>query len=202
MWEWICLGLGVAAPVIWIALRVRLSRRLLAEEHFLEVARGVLRLKAAALERVIVTEEDNVRWGEDPRTLVTSSRLAVIYTLHKTEEQEQFVHHYSMSVAGGYMAHAVGERLVLFVAKLLGVPFEKLALLVVVRSMVYHAEFILSEAEQAEFVSRSVSELSVAEVNAFLREFLEASKHLQWQRWDVGLPNAALQPPAHKPRRG
>ena len=186
MWWWIYLGLVVAAPAIWIALRFRLIARLLAEEHFLEVAKGLQRLKVAALERVIVTEEDNILSRDDPRAFVTSVRLVVLYTLRKAEKQ--FVHHYSMSVAGG-LPHAVGEPSVLFVAKLLGVPFEKLALFVVERSMVFHAEFILSEAEQSEFVNRSVSEVSVAEVRTFLREILEAREHLQWQRWDVD-PNA------------
>ena len=197
MWEWICLGLVVAGPVIWLVVRLRFATGLLAEEHLLEVARGVPRLKAAALERVIVTEEDIVRLPEDPRMLVTSAGLAVMYTVNK---EGQFVHHYSMSVPGTSMAHAVGERLVLLVARLLGIPFERLALSV--SSRLYHAEFRLSEAEEAEFVSRPVPELSVAEVNSFLRGISEARGHLQWQDRDLGPPNAALQPPAHKPSRG
>lgn len=180
MWAWI--GLAAAGLVIWIALRIRRSGRLLDDGHFLEVASGVQRLKVAALERVIVTGEGKVRSPEDLGSLVTSAGLAMAYSC--TRAGEQFVHHYSMSVAGGYMAHAVGERLMLFVAKVLGVRFEKLALLVAVRSMVYHAEFSLREAEQSAFVSSSISELSVAEVHSFLREFLEAPQHLEWQRWD------------------
>ncbi|SRR6266404_5986332 len=89
---------------------------------------------------------------------------------------------YSVGVAGGYTAGAVGESFVLFIATLLGIPFEQLALSVVVKSTVHHAEFNLSEEEQAQFVGKAVQESGVADVTNFLRNVLEARKHLRWQR--------------------
>ena len=77
-------------------------------------------------------------------------------------------------MAGGYTAGAVGESFVLFIATLLGIPFEQLALSVVVKSTVHHAEFNLSEEEQAQFVGKAVQESGVADVTNFLGNVLEA----------------------------
>ena len=185
MWGWVCAGLAVAALVGWILLRGGLYRRLFADEHFLEVARGVARLKAAALEKVIASEGDELRSPDDPRALVTSAGLALLYTVR--QGGGRFVHHYSVSVAGGYTAHAVGETFVLFVAKLLGVPFDALAL-GVGRSTVHHAEFQLGGDGQAEFAGRPVPEVGPKEIAAFRTEWFEASKRLHWQRPDAGPP--------------
>ena len=182
-WGWVCAGVAVAALVGWVVFRGAVYRRLFGDGHFLEVARGVGRVKAAALDKVIASDEDEVRSPADPRALVTSAGLALLYTVRRVEDR--FVHHYSVSVAGGYTAHAVGETFVLFVAKLLGVPFESLAL-GVGRSTVHHAEFQLSAGEQSEFTGRPVPEVSPAEVTAFRGEWVEARKHLRWQRLEAG----------------
>jgi hypothetical protein len=185
MWGWLCAGSAIVALIGWILSRGGLYRRLFADAHFVEVARGVDRLKDAALERVIVSDEDEVASPADRRTLVTSAGLALLYTVRAVEGR--FVHHYSVSVAGRYTAHAVGETFTLFVAKLLGLPFEALAL-GVGRSTVHHAEFRLSAGEQAEFAARPVPVVSAAEVAVFRSEWVEASKRLRWERLEVGPP--------------
>ena len=178
-WGWVCAGIAVAALVGWIVFRGAAYRRLFADGHFLEVAKGVSRIKAAALDKVIVSGVNEVRLPDDSRALVTSAGLALLYTIRRVEDR--FVHHYSVSAAGGYTAHAVGETFVLFVAKLLGVPFESLAL-GVGRSTVYHAEFQFSTVEQSEFAVRVVPEVSLAAVAAFRSAWVEARKQLQWQQ--------------------
>lgn len=178
MWGWVFAGVVIVALVGWFVIRGATYRRIFADGHFAEVARGVARIKAAALERVIASDEDEMGSPADPRTLVTSGGLALVYTV--TRMKDRFVHHYSVSVAGTYTAHAVGETFVLFVAKILGVPFELLALSVS-RSTVHHAEFRLSSPEQAAFAERPVPEISLAEITAFRRERIEVSKQLQWQ---------------------
>ncbi len=184
-WGWVCAGLVVAALVAWVVYRAAVYRRLFADEHFLEVARGLGRVKTAALDGVTAAGEEAVPSPADLNVLVTRAGLAVLYTVRQAEGE--FVHHYSVSVVGGYTAHAVGETFVLFVAKLLGVPFGSLAL-GVGRSTVHHAEFRLSAAEQAEFAARPVPEVSPAEVTAFRQEWAEASKQLRWQRLEAGPP--------------
>jgi hypothetical protein len=184
-WGWVCAGLLVALVVAWVVYRAAVYRRLFADEHFLEVARGLGRVKTSALDKLLGAEEDEVTSRTDPRVLLTSAGLALLYTVRQAEGG--FVHHYSVSVAGGYTAHAVGETFVLFVAKLLGVPFGSLAL-GVGRSTVHHAEFRLSAAEQSEFAARPVPEVSPAEVTAFRQEWADAARHLRWQRLEAGPP--------------
>ena len=91
------------------------------------------------------------------------------------------VRHYSLSLAGGYTAHAVGAMFVLFVARVLGVPFQTLALSVA-PSTVHHAEFHLSAAEQEGFTNRPVPELAPDEIMALRREFFDVRERLWWQR--------------------
>lgn len=179
MWGRIFAGLAVTSLITWIVYRSATYRRIFADAHFVEVAQGIVRLKAAALSRVIVSDEDEVRSPTDLRTLITSAGLVLVYTIRRMDNM--FVHHCSISLAGGYTAHAVGESFTLFVAKLLGVPFEQLAL-GVGRSTVHHAEFHLSEGAEATFAARSVPEVSPAVIKAFRNEWIEVSKRLQWNR--------------------
>jgi hypothetical protein len=179
MWGWVCAGLLVAALVGWIFLRSRAYRRLFADEHFLEVAQAVARLKVAALGKVIALGSDEALSPTDPRALVTSSGLALFYTVRR--DDERFVHHYSVSVAGGYTSRVVGEMFTLFIARLLGVPFEALTL-EVGRSAVHHAEFHLSTAEQVKFAELAVLKAQPAEITSFRREYMEVRKHLLRKR--------------------
>jgi hypothetical protein len=90
-------------------------------------------------------------------------------------------HHYSVSVASGYTSRVVGEMFTLFIARLLGVPFEALTL-EVGRSAVHHAEFHLSAAEQVKFAELAVLKAQPAEITTFRREYMEVRKHLLRKR--------------------
>lgn len=169
----------IGAFVGWTVSRIRKYRRLSADEHYLEIAREVARLKVAALDRVIALDEDEAPSPTDPRALITSAGLALFYTARRSDDR--FAHHYSVSVAGGYTSHLVGEMFTLFIARLLGVPFEALTL-EVGRSSVYHAEFHLSAAEQSKFAERAVPKVTTAEITSFRREYMEVRKHLRWKR--------------------
>jgi hypothetical protein len=179
MWEWVCAGLPVAALVGWIFFRSRAYHRLFADEHFFEVAQAVARLKVAALGEVIALGADEAHSPTDPRALVTNAGLALFYAVRRGDDR--FVHHYSVSVAGGHTSRVVGEMFTLFIARLLGVPFEALAL-EVGRSAVHHAEFHLSSAEQAKFTELAALKASPAEVTSFRKEYMEVRKHLRWKR--------------------
>jgi hypothetical protein len=179
MWGWVCVGLPVAALLGWIALRIRKYRRLSADEHYFEMAREVARLKTAALDKVIALGADEAPSPSDPRASVTGAGLALFYTVRRSDDR--FIHHYSVGVAGGYTSRLVGEMFTLFVARLLGVPFEALTL-EVGRSTVHHAEFNLSAAEQSKFAERAVPAPSPAEVTSFRKEYLGARERLRWKR--------------------
>jgi len=178
MWVWVFPGFVIAVIFLWIVSRIRAYRRFFADAHFLEVSQGVPRLKAAALDKVIAPDEDEALLPSDPRALVTSAGLAFFYTIQHVGNR--FVHHYSVSEAGRITAAALGETFTLFVAKLLGVPFEALKL-EMGQSAIRHAEFILSDAEQSEFAARATLEMSAAEVKAFSRECMEVREHLRWK---------------------
>jgi hypothetical protein len=198
MWVSVCAGLGILPLVAllgYLLFRAVTYHRYFADGHFTEVAQGVARIKAAALERVVASKKDEVRSTADPRVLVTSAGLRLVYTGRRMEDR--FVHHYSVSMAYCFTAGLVGKRFVLFVAKVLGVPLDSLAL-GVGRTTVHHvhhadfrfaspdtghhAEFQFSSPEQAAFAERAVPEVSVAEITAFRKEWFEASERLRWEQ--------------------
>ena len=170
---WIFVGLLAASFIIWGATRYR---PIFADKHFTEMARTVAQVKAAALEH----GDDPYRPADDPRAQVTTAGLALVYTINQRDDR--FIHHYSVSIPGRVTPHAVGEQFILFVARLLGVPFDILALSRFESSTVHHAEFRLSQAEQLAFARQPVPEVTKVEIAAFLTEFHEARKNLRWTR--------------------
>jgi hypothetical protein len=189
MWGWLWAGVLVAlilvSIAIWIYFRGQTYRRIFADSHFAEVARGVARVKSAAVERIILCEKDEMQSPSDPRILVTAAGLALVYSVRRVDDN--YVHHYSVSVSGGYTAHAVGETFVLFIAKLLSVPSERLAL-GIGRSTIHHAEFQFSQTEQFAFAALPIPDVSIEEIAAFREEWLEIRKELKWQRLEAGAP--------------
>jgi hypothetical protein len=177
MWAWAVIGFALAAIVWWILSRSRAYSRFFSDAHFLEVARGIPRIKAAALDRILAPNEDAALSPDDSRALVTSAGLAFFYTIQYIGDR--FIHHYSVSEAGRITTAALGETYTLFVAKLLGVPFGALKL-EIGRYAVRHAEFILSNAEQSAFVARATPEVSAEDVKTLRRELMEARERLQW----------------------
>jgi hypothetical protein len=182
-WGWICGGLIVAALLAWVVFRVVFYRKVFAAEHFVEVARGVLALKQAALASLIVSDEQEPRSPEDPRVLRTSAGLVILYTI-SAREPGRFVHHVSVSIAGGHTAHAVGQTFILFVTHLLGLPPDRLAL-GVSEAAVHHAEALLSEQEQSDFTSREIKAPTPEHLAAFHQQQVEVRKQLRWERLHV-----------------
>ncbi|MGH8778597.1 hypothetical protein [Paraburkholderia sp.] len=174
MMTWIFIALLAAGFIVWGATRYR---PVFADRHFVEVARNVAQIKAAALEQ---HGDDGYRPADDPRAQVTTAGLALVYTI--VQRDDRFIHHYSVSIPGGVTPHAVGERFILFVARLLGVPFDTLALSSSESSTVHHAQFQLSQSGQEVFATRPVPEVTKIEIAAFRTEFNEARKDLRWTR--------------------
>lgn len=173
MMTWIFIALLAASFVAWGATRYR---RIFADRHFAEVARNVAQVKAAALEH----GDGEYRPPDDPRARVTTAGLAMVYSI--SQRDDRFIHHYSVSIAGRPTPHGVGEPFTLFVAQLLGVPFDLLALSSSETSTVHHAEFQLSQSEQLAFASQPIPEVTKTGIKAFLTEFHAARKDLHWMR--------------------
>jgi hypothetical protein len=200
--------LAVIAPIAgWIAFRIRKFIRLNADEHYLEIAREIARVKAAALDKLIepvadeapspdgrralgssagLTLEKSVApvaykatWPADPRTLATSAGLKLFYTVRRNDDR--FIHHYSVSIPGFHRYDFAGKMHTLFVARLLGVPYESLTL-EVERFNVCHAELHLSAEDHDRLAERPVSRVSPAEIASFRREYVEISRRLRWRK--------------------
>jgi hypothetical protein len=200
-------GFVAVGVVGWFAFSLRKITRLSAYKHYLEIAREIPRIKAAALEKVIEpvayeapSPTDHRTLGSsamsplekviatvvydapsraDQRTLTTSAGLTLSYRVRRSADQ--FIHHYTVSCASVFGIDLPARMLTLFVARLLGVPFEALTL-EVGRFNVCHAEFQLSADEHDMLAERPVSMVSPAEIASFRRECMEIHRHLRWRR--------------------
>jgi hypothetical protein len=177
MWLLMCLLLAVVALVC--VPRVRLYRRLFADSHLMEYAHGLAALKQAALREIIAGEAGAIQSPDDARILRTSAGLVLVYTV-STGTPGTYVHHASVSLAGGVTAHAVGATFILLWARLLGVEYSRLALQVW-PSTVHHAEFVLDAEEQSRFAERPVTAATAEWLQAFQTECASARQNLRFE---------------------
>jgi hypothetical protein len=184
MWPAVLLAIAIAGLVWWILSRAFQYHRLFADRHFMQVAQAIAALKQAALRDIVGTAGGDIRSPDDPRTLRTSAGLALVYTV-SIRTPGAYVHHASVSLPGGVTAHAVGETFILLWARMLGVAHERLAL-GVSSATVHHAEFVLDEQEQADFVQRPVEAPTAESLQAFRAESLRARRNSSRNRMDVG----------------
>jgi len=179
MTGWICFGSFLLLLVLWFFFKGGKYKQLFADEHFVEIAQGVVGMKQAALDDINDPEHATPPDANDGRLLKTSAGLVIYYDI--TKDDGRFVHHYSISVAGGYTAHAVGRTFAIFVAQLLGVPLDVLTL-VVTESSIHHVEFTLEPSSQAEFAARPVPVVTLADVPEYRKQGMEANEKVTWQR--------------------
>ena len=116
---------------------------------------------------------------DDPRIFVSSAGLVIIYTVRK--QKELFVHHCSVSVAGGYTAHAVGAAFLAFATKLVGLPWDKMSY-EIGESTVHHGELVVGPEEHDVLEARSVPAASLENVKANRRASVEAKNAFPWRR--------------------
>jgi hypothetical protein len=81
---------------------------------------------------------------EDDRVIVSSARIASMYTVEQTDDG--FVHYFSISIASGYTPHAVGGMFTVYFSNLLGIPHDKLQL-GISENNVYHCRYQLTANE-------------------------------------------------------
>jgi len=172
------LGLVVVCLAALLVARASRYRRLLADAHFLEVGRGLARIKAAALAKIVHAHGDEPQSADDARILTTTAGLAVVYTV--SQELTGHLHHCSVSVIGGPTPHAVGATFILFVAQLLGLPIARLRL-EIGASTVHHAEVRLDQAEHQRLAAASVPELDASAMVELRRDAFESRTRLLWQ---------------------
>jgi hypothetical protein len=182
MSAWLVLVVGVALVVLWFVSRARRYAALFGAPHLLEVGRGLVRAKAAALAHVIRDDSDAPAAADDARILTTSAGLAIVYTV--SERPPGFVHHCSVSVIGGPTPHAVGGLFLMFVTKRLGLQQAGLQCCVEA-STVHHAELSVDAARHAQLAAEPIPELTPAALPDLHREALEARDRVTWARPNI-----------------
>jgi hypothetical protein len=174
-------GLVALLVALWVLARTRRYGGSFADAHVLEVARGLVGVKAAALARPIRSQSDEPAGPADPRILATSAGLAIVYTVAESESGSRFVHHCSVSLVGAPTTHAVGGTFLLLVAKLLGLPREGLSCQIT-ESTVHHAELALDAARHAAIAAAPVLAPLPAELAELRQEALNARASVAWER--------------------
>jgi hypothetical protein len=180
MLTWLGLGFAITGLVWWIGSRLSAYRRLFADRHLMEVAQRLAALKQAALRDIIAADGRDIRAPDHPSILHTSAGLVLLYTV-SCRPPGIFVHHASVSIPGRVTAHAVGETFILLWARMLGIGYERLTLSVS-PTTVHHAEFVLDEREQADFVSRPVETPTIELLQTFQAECLSIRPGLNRSR--------------------
>src|SRR5262249_45910610 len=144
-----------------VVSRAKTYRRLFGDDHFLEIAKAAARLKAAGVEQLTQTDSDLPSSSDDPRILLTSAGLAIVYTVR--QEEAAFRHHCSVGVQRGITANAVGGTFLMYVARLLGLPIERMQF-EIGKSTVHHGEVVLDAAQHEALVSARVPPVTASNV--------------------------------------
>jgi hypothetical protein len=183
---WLTIGVLLTSVLVltlaslWLLESHRVYTRVFSDEHFHEVATRLPALKRAALARLVFSESDAVCTPEDPRGMLTSAGLAVLYLIG--QEGRWFHHDLSISSPSrAYTIHAVGNVFGCFLARLLGIGKERLHLHISSRS-IHHAGFTLSTEEHEQFADRPVTPLSPEELSAFRRHWALSWRTGSWER--------------------
>jgi hypothetical protein len=129
----------------WVVTKALRYRRLYADGHLMELARGLEALRAAPGTREVREE------GLVPH-FITSAGLIVAYSWRP--DGSDFVHHLSLSHQRGPIAQGAASTLLAFSLDLLGVDLASAQSGTSAR-LVTHAAFRLTAAEQAALVGRS-----------------------------------------------
>jgi hypothetical protein len=183
---WLTIGILLTSVLVltlaslWLLESHRVYTKVFCDDHFHEVAARLPALKRAALERVISWESDAVCTPEDPRGMLTSAGLAVLYLIGR--EGRWFHHDLSVSLSiRAYTIHSVGNVFGCFLARLLGIGMERLHLYMSSRS-VHHTGFTLSAEEHEQFAERQVTPLAPEELAAFRRDWSLSWRTGAWER--------------------
>lgn len=148
----VALAAAIAVVAGIVALGVRRQRRLLADAHWLEVARALPALKRAALERI---DADSPKAG-DPRVLQTTAGLLVAYVVMR--DGDGFVHQCSLNVPSG----AVAASLLAMITAGLGIRREHTVFLT--RRVGCHALLKFDAAEHERVAAQPCPEITEAEL--------------------------------------
>lgn len=177
----LAVGLLGLLVVFWILQRFRAYAKIFAAPHLKEVADALPGLRRAALEGIDNTEPTVA----DARALITSAGLVILYTVRRDAESKQVVHHVSVSLGGGRTPHGVGAYFLIFVVKGLGAAVKSASYLIS-ETQLFHAEWLLAEAEHAAFAAAPAP--AIAAPGALWAEAVELRRELHFTTARPSLP--------------
>jgi hypothetical protein len=154
-------GLVFFALVALLLLqRARVYRAVFSPAHVREFARVVQRLRDAALDLGAKAPMDL----SDPRVGSTTAGLRVAYTV-MPDKDDRVAHHVSVSLLGGYTAHAVGHAFVRLAMESLGFGASEYA---VGRSQrgIWHGAGLLEKHESEARAAKALPALDDAAIAA------------------------------------
>lgn len=166
-WGMVVAGLALGAVALFVLRYVRFYNRLFSGEHYSKVAGLLLRLRQDAL----APRSEPAR---EPFGTLSSGGLAVSYSIH--EDETGFTHHLAVSLPGRPTAHAVGDRFLFFLVKVLALPVEQTTFLST-PSTVHHAELHLTREEHRSVAAKTLTLPTTAEILAIQEEFLRHRIH-------------------------
>ena len=175
MWLVILIALAIVAIVAMFFFGGGLYKRIFCATHFVELAGVLQRSKDAACRSV--DRPPQLPPVGDPRVNVSSAEVATMYTV--TSVEDEFEHYLSVSIAGRYTPHAVGGTLIVYFAKLLGVPLNSLEPGISERN-VYHCVFRLSAAAHSELASRLIAVPTIQEFEAQRQQLFTDRDSIEW----------------------
>lgn len=157
-------GIVVALVLLWLRPRTRQLKQIFSENHLIEIAEQMEAIKPLAV-RLSEMGEASFALEDDPCAFVTSGGIVAYYTVFR--DGDSYYHHYSLKDRYGITAHAVGATLVVYIARLLGIPPERLT---VERSeqQVYHVSFELGAEAQQAFVAAALRVPTAPEARTML----------------------------------
>ncbi len=142
---WIVLLATVILLFVWLLLKQRVYSGILSDAHLMEVAEKFDSVRSFAYrlaEEPLEAAEIN---PDDPRVDITHSGVVVAYTVRR--DGKRYLHHFSVSVAGGYTPPSVGGSLVIYLDSLLGRDPDTVEF-GVSNGCVYHGEFAVDADEE------------------------------------------------------
>ncbi|HNN96031.1 MAG TPA: hypothetical protein PKI03_27340 [Pseudomonadota bacterium] len=169
----VVLALAFALLVYAVVRRAGFYRRFFSDPHLREVASALPALRRTGLDQLAATNP------VEPRPVVSSLGLVILYTVRNNGEEGGFVHHLSVSLGGGYTPHAVGAYFLIFALRGLGVDPRQVGL-GMSPSHIFHCEWTLSPTEEAEFAGREVP--VIADVRAAWQECVQLRAQIRFDR--------------------
>jgi len=176
---WIIVGAVVLFLIIlWVVSKDRRYKKIFEPEHYVEFAESLAAVTSAACDKI--GEPPTNPPTDDSRFFLTAARIVFLYTI--TEENGQYEHYFSISIAGRYTPHAVGRTFAIYVARLLGIDLDQLKI-GISQANVFHSVFTLAQKKQIEFKNREISIPSLEDAEKIHAECFEQSHQLQCKRF-------------------